>query len=77
LDIVIAKKICDRSFVFWVEHPRPGTVFGEPGPVLVCNPVAMPVRNGGLLDVLFGKQICAMSKLSVFSNYHGMAPRQR
>jgi hypothetical protein len=49
-DIVIAKKICDRSFAFRVEHSRPGMAFDEREPVLVCNPVAMPVRKGGLRD---------------------------
>jgi hypothetical protein len=41
LDRVIAKKICDRGFAFWVQQSRPEMALGEQEPVLVCGSVAI------------------------------------
>jgi hypothetical protein len=44
LDMVVAKKICDRSFAFWVERLHPGIAFGGREPILICNLVVITAK---------------------------------
>jgi hypothetical protein len=63
--MVTAKKIYDCSFIFSIEHWRPGMAVGEREPVLVCDPVAVPVANGGLRDARVSRNLRDGSALQI------------